>query len=478
MATLVFYSTVARPGYAQVLLYCTVALAAARYAPRRAMGITSLVALLLIFAALLPLHVAPPALASEIVGLYALTYLVGLLSEAEKAIAAVARENAQLAHTVLQRNRELSALNGLIQSLNAETEPQRILELGLAGVVDALRFSAARAYVPGRGGFRLAHALPLEGGDGEHEAVAARRRHEAMRAATGGQTVVKGWHSGIHDGERLMPGPLHVSVPVMLGGGVGAVIQVDVAPQPTAMTEAVLETLEVFCGELSIALENARLRGEAQRSEILQEKNRIAQELHDTVLQMLFTVGLRLQWSMEHLPAESPVHAALAEARHLSARAGGELRGAIFTLCSDIAEIGLVTAVERLVEEQAQRAGWSARVLTSGEAPPLPILVQNAAHRVAREALMNAYKHAGASEVMVALHFTAEAVTVVVQDDGRGISDEALREFRHAQDHFGLRTVAEQVEGLGGQFSLYNNDEEGAAVKAVIPVAMSVRRAA
>src|SRR5205085_1553310 len=173
----------------------------------------------------------------------------------------------------------------------------------------------------------------------------------------------------------------------------------------------------------------------------LQGKNRIAQELHDTVLQMLFGVGLRLQWSLEQLPAGSALRAPLEEARHLSARAGGELRGAIFTLCSDIAEIGLVPAVERLVREQAARAGWAANVVVRGAVPELPVLVQNAAHRVVREALMNAYKHARATEVVVSLRFTPAALTVVVQDNGVGIPAEALAGFRQTPDHFGLRLV-------------------------------------
>jgi signal transduction histidine kinase len=259
---------------------------------------------------------------------------------------------------------------------------------------------------------------------------------------------------------------------LVLHGHIGAVVQVDLSRRKPAATDTMLETLEVFCGELAVALENAMLRGAAHRTAILQEKNRIAQELHDTVLQMLFGVGLRLQWSLEQLPADSALREPLEEARHLSARAGGELRGAIFTLCSDIAEIGLVPAVERLVREQAARAGWAANVVVRGAVPELPVLVQNAAHRVVREALMNAYKHARATEVVVSLRFTPAALTVVVQDNGVGIPAEALAGFRQTPDHFGLRTVAEQVESLGGELAVYNNDEQGAALKAVLPLAL------
>jgi signal transduction histidine kinase len=471
VATLVFYATAARPGYAQVLLYCAVALAATRYTLQQAFGITSLVALLLVFGALLPLHVAPPTLASEIIALYALTYLIGLLSQAEKAVSLAAIENARLAQTVLQRNRELGALNRLARALNAETNPTTIVQLGLDGVVEALDLGTARAYLREEGELRLAAQVGAE--RAEHDAAEEQRRRAAGHAVALGRTVTTGWSPQPGGAEHLSTGPPSISIPLVLHGHLGAVVQVDLSHRKPAVTDAMLETLEVFCSELAVALENAMLRREAHRTAILQEKNRIAQELHDTVLQMLFGVGLRLQWSLEQLPAGSALREPLEEARHLSARAGGELRGAIFTLCSDIAEIGLVPAVERLVQEQAARAGWSANVVASGAVPELPALVQNAAHRVVREALMNAYKHARATEVVVSLRFTPATLTVVVQDNGVGIPAEALAGFRQMPDHFGLRSVAEQVESLGGELAVYNNDEQGAAMKAVIPLAMS-----
>src|SRR5579883_1608808 len=215
VATLVYYATAARPGYAQVLLYCAVALAATRYTFRRAFGITSLVALLLIFAALLPLHVAPFTLTSEIIGLYALTSLVGLLSQAEKAVSLAAVENAALAHTVLQRNRELATLNRLARTLNVETALPTILHIGLEGMVEALELSGGRAYLHEQGEWRLAAQI----GEGETSEIAAgRRRHEAERAAAARHRVVKGWYDPAGDVERLTPGPLTISLPLLVRG--------------------------------------------------------------------------------------------------------------------------------------------------------------------------------------------------------------------------------------------------------------------
>ena len=67
---------------------------------------------------------------------------------------------------------------------------------------------------------------------------------------------------------------------------------------------------------------------------------------------------------------------------------------------------------------------------------------------------------------------------MVVQDNGVGIPAEALAGFRQTPDHFGLRTVAEQVESLGGELAVYNNDEQGAALKAVIPLALPAQEPA
>jgi len=481
VATMVFYLTAARPNYATVLLYCTVALAATRYSPRRALGIASLIALLLTFAALLPLRVALPALAAEIFGLGVLTYLVGLLSQAEKTVGVTAAENARLAETVLQRNRELAALNGLARTLNTAATPEDVLRFGIDGMAAALDLLGIRAFVIRDGALSLAAAgttdesTVTQGAQGAQDAAASRRLHEAIRAITATHTVIKGWRNA---SGQLSPGPLCISVPLVVRGACRAVIQADLCAGTGPATEAMLETLEIFCDELAVAFENALLRGEAHRSAILEEKNRIAQELHDTVLQLLFSIGLRVQVSLDRLPEDSPSREQLTEARRLTASAGNELRGAIFTLSSDIAEVGLAAAVERLVASQAGKADWTTRVVLHEIPADLPVLLQNAAHRVVREALMNAYKHAAASEVMVSVRRAGPLMTVLVQDNGVGISAEALAAYRENADHFGLRTVARQIEGLGGDLVIYNDDDGGTVVKAMIPLQNRSARAA
>ncbi len=474
MATVVFDLTIERPGFAQVLLFCAVALVATRYSPYRALGITSLVALLIGLTTFSSLifrdRPAVSAVVGEIIALYALTYLVGLLAQAEKAVSVAAAENARLAETVLRRNRELGALNGLARMLNASDTAHDVLNAGIGGIADALDLHHCRAFLVKRGETILSAMAARDTSPvADGEATNAFRHHEATCAVALGRTKITPLHPP-HDLLSSRPA-LCVSVPLIARGVTVAVIQGDMPAVTNVASEAFLETFEIFCDELAVALENVHLRGEAHRTAILSEKNRIAQELHDTVLQLLFTIGLRLQWSLDRLAPESELNAPLLDVRGLTARAGSELRGAIFTLSSDIAEVGLLAAVQRLVDEQARRADWTARVVAGDVSAHLPVLVQNAAHRVVREALMNAYKHAHASDVMVSLRETSTTLTVVVQDNGVGIPQEKLIAFRDAPDHFGLRTIAEQVERLGGVLSIYHNeDEPGTAVKAVIPL--------
>ena len=163
------------------------------------------------------------------------------------------------------------------------------------------------------------------------------------------------------------------------------------------------QSLTIVCQELGTCVEKALLRAAAQRSLVLEEKNRIAQELHDTVLQMLFSSNLGVDWCMRRTD-DTVLAAKLSEVRKLTAQASSELRSAIFTLSSRVAEIGLLAALEQLTNSFIVQQDLPVQFSAIGKPPPgLSVLIQNAMHRAARESLMNAYKHAHASNVAVRL---------------------------------------------------------------------------
>ena len=173
---------------------------------------------------------------------------------------------------------------------------------------------------------------------------------------------------------------------------------------------------------------------------------------------------------MGHVQGDSQLAARLQDMHKLTANASSELRSAIFTLSSDIAEVGLLPALERLAHDFTRQHDLPVSLSWSGQKPEMPVLSQNALHRVVRESLMNAYKHAQATHVSVRVVFEPGFATAVIQDDGVGMSQEVMERFANDPAHFGLRTIAKQVRELQGTFEVMNGDESGAVVRAVVPV--------
>jgi signal transduction histidine kinase len=461
----VLFVTATRPGYSQVLLFTLVLLSATRYSLRQALSITSLLAVLQFFAIVAAdSNMQITTTSSAIVAMFAMTVGVNQLSRAERIEAAGAAENARLYHQVLLRNRELATINALAQSASLDTDAERLLESGMELILASLEVPWGQAYRYHREGETLELLFLRRGqeaGDG-----AAEDQQEARRAArTRGVVAVRPAGYG--------PSPfVRVSVPVITQGSAVGVMQASM-PGPQEDHEEVdpAQSLAIACRELGALLDRALLREAAQRTLVLEEKHRIARELHDTVLQLLFTSNLRVEWGLQQVSEQSPLQRTLTEIRGLTAQASQELRSAIYTLISPVAEIGLVPAIEQLTGTFSDQYGTPVSFSTSGLLPEdVPVLAQNALHRVVRESLMNVYKHAQASHATVRLVSTPQAITVVVQDDGIGLPARVEEHQAGTEGHFGLRTLKRQVEDLHGQFAVRAGEDGGTIVRATVPM--------
>jgi signal transduction histidine kinase len=262
-----------------------------------------------------------------------------------------------------------------------------------------------------------------------------------------------------------------VSAPVPVQRNVAGVLQMLVPVEEDVTSGAyAAQSLAIICQELGTWVEKAQLREAAQRSLVLEEKNRIAQELHDTVLQMLFSAGLAADWCQKRLHDEHAMTQGLSEIRTLIAGASSELRSAIFTVSSQAAEVGLIEAMTSLTATFSEQYKLPTSFSAVGDFSNLTLLQQNALHRVARESLMNAFKHAHAQHVATRMVTEAGAVTVIVQDDGVGIPQHVLDHYMDDPGHFGLRTVARQITDLQGRFEVMNGEEGGVIIRATLPM--------
>ena len=461
----VLFLTAAKPGYTQVLLFCVVLLSATRYSRSRAIGITALVSILQFFSIVASSQASLPftSLGSAIVAMFALTYGVNLLSEAERSGAAIAAENARLYRAVLLRNRELATINALSQTATQDTDADRLLESGLDLILTSMPLAWGQGFRYDRKQqtMELLFIRRADLGQANEEEL----RDEALQAARGRLVVATSCLDAA--GEPVS----RVSAPIMVQGTAAGVLQALVPithDDPSGAPPT--QSLTVVCQELGTWIERALLHDVTQRSLVLEEKNRIARELHDTVLQILFSLGLGLEWCTRRSSEDHDVYGKLLEMRKMTANASNELRSAIYTLSAKVADDGLLPALEKLSATFCQDHQLPISVSAAGTQPALPMLCQNALHRVVRESLMNTYKHARASHVSVRVLFDACRVAVVVQDDGVGLSESALGNYARDPAHFGLRTVARQIADLGGTFEVSNGDESGAVVRAAVPI--------
>lgn len=213
---------------------------------------------------------------------------------------------------------------------------------------------------------------------------------------------------------------------------------------------------------------NAQLRRYALRIEdqaTLQERNRIAREIHDALGHTLTAQSIQLENAQLFLPAEAEKTAAfLGEAKQLGARALQEVRRSISTLRADpLRGQALGDAIATAIAEFRQTSGITPE-LTLELTQSLPGEINVAIYRVLQESLTNIYRHSQATEVRIALQQRLGVVVLEVYDNGQGFDPE------RNTTGFGLQGMRERAAALGGQFVLSSQPDQGCQVRLTLPL--------
>jgi len=223
----------------------------------------------------------------------------------------------------------------------------------------------------------------------------------------------------------------------------------------------------VLAAHAAIALTNARLYEQARELTVVEERTRLARDLHDAVAQKLFS--LRLTAEAAATLVERDPHRARGElqrVQQLSGEALGELRSAIFELRpAELGDDGLVDTLRKHVEVLERVHGvpvaWHA-----ADIPALPEAGENAVFRIAQEALHNALRHARASSVAVDLHVADGNVVLEVRDDGVGFDVPATRRTTR---QLGLASMSARAREAAGRVRVTSAPGEGTTVRLEVP---------
>jgi len=244
-------------------------------------------------------------------------------------------------------------------------------------------------------------------------------------------------------------------------------------PQAYAQHHATLA--QTIANQAATAIENARLYGQARRLAALEERQRLARELHDSVSQVLYGVGLGARTAralLDRATVAPQLKSSLAEPLDYVlalAEAGlAEMRALIFELRPDSLEReGLVAALTR----QASAARVRHKLEVSTEFCPEPDLsfeAKEALYRIAQEALNNVAKHAQASRVEIRLKEYDGIITLEIQDDGIGFDPQ--REYR---GHMGLHSMRERAVQLRSRLEIESAAGKGTVIRISLRIAKS-----
>ena len=200
----------------------------------------------------------------------------------------------------------------------------------------------------------------------------------------------------------------------------------------------------------------------------LKERTRLAQELHDNLIQDVVGISLQIEVADELLPADLPAKQPLERALRLCRSALDEGRRALNDLRSAaLSADDLVKSISQLSDEFAGRSGTVVDVVVEGRERPLNALPGNDVLQIGRQAVTNSLQHAHARKIHVLLSYGDRNMEIRVQDNGVGINPETLNSGR--QGHFGISGMKERAERLGGSISIRSRPGEGTEVNLTVP---------
>src|SRR5579859_5448389 len=216
------------------------------------------------------------------------------------------------------------------------------------------------------------------------------------------------------------------------------------------------------------AEEAERTRDEAARRRAMEERLRIARELHDSLTHSISVIQVQAGVAV-HLARKrgEDVPPALLAIQEAGADAGRELRATLGVLRSD--EDGDGSGLSQLdsLVARARSAGLPVTVTVTGRQRPLPPEADQAAYRIVQEALTNVSRHAGHASASVHLHYAPATLSIQVDDDGKGAV--TPNGARPAGPGLGLVGMRERVSALGGQLQAGPQDDGGFRVRAELP---------
>lgn len=383
-----------------------------------------------------------------------------------------------LERRVADRTRKLSALYDILEVASDPSDLQTTITRSLRRVLKAIKRHVGVIHLLDKSG----QALYLVAQQGLTDAAAAQLAHVAVP-----ESPLAGWvvrfskplfipkmHADERASDLACSSGLDVfsAVPIIANEQARGVLTVLGDGRSRLEAQGELELLASVGEQLGIVVENARLRQQAEQLAVLEERNRLARELHDSVTQSLYSVTLFAEAGLNLSRSEEYERAArlFDDVLETGQQALKEMRLLVHKLRPSVLEKeGLVRALQHRLNAVEGRAGVRNQLVVEG-ALDLSVEAEEVLYFVAQEALNNAIKHAIASEVWVYLQADEGGfVSLAVRDNGGGFDLETAVDG----GGLGLTSMRERVELRGGEISFQSTIGQGTEIRARLPIKAS-----
>ncbi len=389
----------------------------------------------------------------------------------------LAVRNANLFSRTKQRNRELAALLTVGRAVTASLKLSEVLARALDTVLDVTTADVAEVWLTTEN-----EELVLERQQGHAPEVFKERDRLRKGEGLPGLVVESGSPLVVRDlstdsrfarlGVKELGYETYYALPLRHRGMILGVLGV-IAHDPEALSKESEQSLLEGIGEqLAVAIENSQLHVRVLDAAVIEERERIARDLHDGMAQVLGyinTQALAVRKLLESGRAEEAEHEVRAMEKE-ARRVYTDIREEILVLRTSLdSRDGLIASVRKYLQEYGLMAGTTLEMDVSekAEAIALPASTEIELMRIIQEAISNVRKHAKANKATVSLDAEGEMLTIKVKDDGQGYEQQS---DNADGSRFGLQTMRERAESIGGEFEVMSSLGSGTTVVVRAPI--------
>lgn len=368
-----------------------------------------------------------------------------------------------LEQRVVDRTRELSTLYSITNIISRSLDLKSTLEQSLKSILDVLRADSGFIHFQEKD----THNLVRQAQEGwvQKEQPDENRFFRSLLDMQQPMLVTNltSNQPELHNCALIKQHSSFISAPIHGRQGISGLISFF-SKQPGTFNHEELSLLTSVANHISIAVENYRLHQKADEAIVIEERQRLARELHDSISQLLYSQLLFSEASLKLVNSDDTqlLTSYLNRLADVADQAFKEMRLMIYSLRPKVLEsVGLSGALQHRLNTVEQRAGMETKLIVNG-IHNLPAVVEDGLFRVAQEALNNALKHASATTITVSLQQSDHQIELEVRDNGTGFDPKTISEG------IGFSSMRERAKQIGGKLIIETAPGQGTAVKVKI----------